>query len=134
MQNWQLWAAAAAVFAALPALLIKLGVQGVDAGMATLFPTLAVAIVLALVLLASGRLDWKVLRQLPALSMAAPAAVCSGRSCSCRRRRNDGRSRSQHCPTSWCWLLPCSWLRRRRLRRAARLAMGITTSPAASGA
>ncbi len=59
MQNWQLWAAAAAVFAALTAFLIKLGVQGVDAGMATLFRALAVAIVLALVLLASGRLDWQ---------------------------------------------------------------------------
>ena len=73
MQNWQLWAAAAAVFAALTALLIKVGVQGVDAGMATLFRALAVAVVLALVLLASGRLDWQGLRQLPAPSLAALA-------------------------------------------------------------
>jgi len=75
VQNWQLWAAAAAVFAALPALLIKLGVQAGDAGMATLFRALAVAIVPALVLLASGRLDWPELRQLPALSMGALAGV-----------------------------------------------------------
>lgn len=73
MQNWQLWAAAAAVFAALTALLIKVGVQGVDAGMATLFRALAVAVVLALVLVASGRLDWQELRQLPAPSLAALA-------------------------------------------------------------
>jgi transporter family protein len=73
VQNWQLWAAAAAVFAALTALLIKVGVQGVDAGMATLFRALAVAVVLALVLLASGRLDWQGLRQLPAPSLAALA-------------------------------------------------------------
>ena len=64
-----------------------------DAGLATLFPTLAVAIVLTLVLLASGRLDWKVLRQLLALSMVTPAAVCIGSSCSSRRRRKEGRSR-----------------------------------------
>ena len=56
MQNWQLWAAAAALSAAVTALLIKVGVQGVDAGMATLFRALAVALVLALRLLASGRL------------------------------------------------------------------------------
>ena len=73
MQNWQLWAAAAAVFAAVTALLIKVGVQGVDAGMATLFRALAVAVVLALVLLASGRLDWQGLMQLPAPSLAALA-------------------------------------------------------------
>ena len=73
MQNWQLWAVAAAISAAVTALLVKVGVQGVDAGMATLFRTLAVAIVLALVLLVSGRLDWQELRQLPALSLGALA-------------------------------------------------------------
>ena len=73
VQNWQLWAVAAALSAAVTALLIKVGVQGVDAGMATLFRTLAVAIVLALVLLVSGRLDWQELRHLPALSLGALA-------------------------------------------------------------
>ena len=73
VQNWQLWAVAAALSAAVTALLVKVGVQGVDAGMATLFRTLAVAIVLALVLLVSGRLDWQELRQLPALSLGALA-------------------------------------------------------------
>ncbi len=88
MQNWQLWAAAAAVFAALTALLIKLGVQGVDAGLATLFRALAVAIVLALVLLASGRLDWQELRQLPAPSLGALAlsALATGASWFCYNR------------------------------------------------
>ena len=73
MQNWQLWAVAAALSAAVTALLIKVGVQGVDAGMATLFRTLAVAIVLALVLLVSGRLDWQEIRHLPALILGALA-------------------------------------------------------------
>ena len=88
MQNWQLWAAAAAVFAAITALLIKLGVQGVDAGMATLFRALAVAIVLALVLLASGRLDWQELTQLPAPSLAALvlSALATGVSWFCYNR------------------------------------------------
>ncbi len=88
MQNWQLWAAAAAVFAALTALLIKLGVQGVDAGMATLFRALAVAIVLALVLLASGRLDWQELTQLPATSLAVLvlSALVTGVSWFCYNR------------------------------------------------
>ena len=85
MQNWQLWASAAAFFAALTALLIKVGVQGVDAGMATLFRTLAVAIVLALVLLATGRLDWQELRQLPLPSLGALAlsGVATGLSWFC---------------------------------------------------
>ena len=88
MQNWQLWASAAAFFAALTALLIKVGVQGVDAGMATLFRTLSVAIVLALVLLASGRLDWKELRQLPLPGLAALAlsGVATGLSWFCYSR------------------------------------------------
>jgi transporter family protein len=88
VQNWQLWAAAAAVFAALTALLIKVGVQGVDAGMATLFRALAVAVVLALVLVASGRLDWQELRQLPAPSLGALAlsALATGASWFCYNR------------------------------------------------
>lgn len=35
VQTWQLWAASAALSAALTALLIKVGVQGIDAGLAT---------------------------------------------------------------------------------------------------
>jgi transporter family protein len=71
--TWQLWAAAAALFAALTALLIKVGVQGVDAAMATLFRTLAVVIVLGLALLVSGRLQWQELQHLPTLSIGALA-------------------------------------------------------------
>lgn len=88
MQNWQLWAVAAALSAAITALLIKVGVQGVDAGMATLFRALAVAIVLALVLLASGRLDWQELTQLPATSLAVLvlSALATGVSWFCYNR------------------------------------------------
>jgi len=88
VQIWQLWASAAAFFAALTALLIKVGVQGVDAGMATLFRTLAVATVLALLLLATGRLNWQELRQLAPLSLAALAlsGVATGLSWFCYTR------------------------------------------------
>jgi transporter family protein len=88
VQNWQLWAVAAALSAAITALLIKVGVQGVDAGMATLFRALAVAIVLALVLLASGRLDWQELTQLPATSLAVLvlSALATGVSWFCYNR------------------------------------------------
>jgi hypothetical protein len=48
VQSWQLWAAAAALFAAITALLTKIGVQTIDAGLATLVRTLVVAIALAL--------------------------------------------------------------------------------------
>ena len=88
MQTWQLWAAAAAVSAAVTALLIKVGVQGVDAGMATLFRSLAVAIVLTLLLLAGGRLDWPALQQLPAVSLVALAlsGLATGLSWFCYNR------------------------------------------------
>jgi len=88
VQNWQLWAVAAALSAAITALLVKVGVQGVDAGMATLFRALAVAIVLALVLLASGRLDWQELTQLPATSLAVLvlSALATGVSWFCYNR------------------------------------------------
>lgn len=56
MQSWQLWAAAAALFAAITALLTKLGVQSIDAGLATLVRTLVVAIALTLVLAGRGQL------------------------------------------------------------------------------
>ncbi len=86
--TWQLWAAAAALFAALTALLIKVGVQGVDAAMATLFRTLAVTIVLGLVLLVSGRLQWQELQHLPALSIGALAlsGLATGGSWFCYHR------------------------------------------------
>jgi transporter family protein len=71
VQTWQLWAAAAAFSAALTAVLIKVAVQGIDAGLAALFRTVTVAMVLALLLLASGQLAWQGLRDLAPLSLGA---------------------------------------------------------------
>ena len=76
MQTWQLWAAAAALFAAFTALLTKVGVQGIDAGVATLVRTLVVAIALSAALLSQGPLSWMQLRHLPGPSLAA--LLCSG--------------------------------------------------------
>lgn len=58
----QLWAAAVS---------INVGLHGVDAGLATLFRTLAVAGLLGQGLLASCRLQWRELPQLPAISLGA---------------------------------------------------------------
>ena len=74
MQSWQLWAAAAALFAAITALLTKLGVQGIDAGLATLVRTL-VGDALAWCLRAVGITEARVERCL------------GGASCGCDGRR-----------------------------------------------
>ena len=71
VQTWQLWASAAACFAAFTALLTKLGVQGIDAGLATLVRTLVVAIAITVALLSQGELRWWQLGQLPSQSLIA---------------------------------------------------------------
>jgi len=71
VQTWQLWATAEAFSAALTAVLINVGVQGIDAGLTTLFRTVTVAVVLALLLLASGQLALQGLRDLSPLSLGA---------------------------------------------------------------
>ncbi|MFM8936386.1 MAG: EamA family transporter [Vulcanococcus sp.] len=71
MGIWQLWAAGAALFAAITAVLAKLGLQGIDANLATLLRTLVVAGALSLLLLASGQLSWPQLQTLPRASLSA---------------------------------------------------------------
>ena len=71
MGIWQLWAGAAALFAALTAVLAKLGVQGIDANLATLLRTLVVAAALTVLLAATGQLPWNQLQNLPAASLTA---------------------------------------------------------------
>jgi len=71
MGIWQLWAAGAALFAAITTVLAKLGLQGIDANLATLLRTLVVAGALSLLLLASGQLSWPQLQTLPRASLSA---------------------------------------------------------------
>ncbi|MFM8259688.1 MAG: EamA family transporter [Vulcanococcus sp.] len=71
MGIWQLWAAGAALFAAITAVLAKLGLQGIDANLATLLRTLVVAGALSLLLLGSGQLSWPQLQTLPRASLSA---------------------------------------------------------------
>ncbi|MEN9494993.1 MAG: hypothetical protein RLZZ516_390 [Cyanobacteriota bacterium] len=71
MAMWQLWAGAAALLAAITAILAKLGVQGIDANLATLLRTLVVTIALTLLLLANGELQWLQLKSLPRPSLIA---------------------------------------------------------------
>lgn len=71
MGVWQLWAVGAALFAAITAVLAKLGLEGIDANLATLLRTLVVAIALALLLAGTGQLSWPQLQTLPRNSLAA---------------------------------------------------------------
>jgi transporter family protein len=64
---WSVWALLSAVFAALTAVLAKLGVQGVSADYATLVRTLVIVTVLALLVPLSGQ--WVDPRTLPARSL-----------------------------------------------------------------
>ena len=52
--GWQGWALLSAVFAALTAILAKVGVEGVDPDVATFVRTLVIAVVLATLLLVTG--------------------------------------------------------------------------------
>ncbi len=54
--SWAVWALFSAGFAALTAIFAKVGVEGVDSDLATLARTLVVAVALALLLAATGRL------------------------------------------------------------------------------
>jgi transporter family protein len=71
MNHWQWWAGGAAVFAALTSVFAKLGLQGIDANLATFLRTLVVALALALLLLATGQLQWSQLQGLPKPSLLA---------------------------------------------------------------
>lgn len=69
--SWQLWAGLAALFAALTAVLAKLGITGIDSNLATLLRTAVVLVALALLLLATGQLQWTRLMDLPKASLVA---------------------------------------------------------------
>lgn len=53
---WLVWALLSAIFAALTAIFAKVGVDGVDPDVATLFRTIVIAVVLAALLLTTGKL------------------------------------------------------------------------------
>ncbi len=54
MANWVLWALASAVFAALTAILGKIGVESVDSDLATLIRTAVVIVLLAFIVVGTG--------------------------------------------------------------------------------
>ncbi|MFN9973102.1 MAG: EamA family transporter, partial [Phycisphaerae bacterium] len=56
-QPWFLWALGSAGFAALTAILAKIGVEGVNSDLATFIRTIFVAVLLGLLLLATGKLQ-----------------------------------------------------------------------------
>lgn len=55
MQPWLFWALLSAIFAALTAIFAKLGVEGINSDLAMFFRTIVVALVLGLLLLATGK-------------------------------------------------------------------------------
>src|ERR1700741_4020602 len=55
--SWQLWAVLSAVFAALTAIFAKVGVEDINADLATLLRTVIVLVTLALILFATGKLS-----------------------------------------------------------------------------
>ena len=71
MVGWQLWAAGAAVLAALTAVLAKFGVEGIDSNLATLLRTVVVALTGLLVI--NGQLRWHQLVLLPLACLVALA-------------------------------------------------------------
>jgi transporter family protein len=54
--SWQIWAVLSAVFAALTAIFAKVGVEDINADLATLIRTVIVLVTLALILFATGKL------------------------------------------------------------------------------
>jgi transporter family protein len=72
MLGWQLWAAGAAVLAALTAVLAKIGVGGIDSNLATLLRTVVVVALTGLLAM-NGQLRWQQLVVLPRSSLAALA-------------------------------------------------------------
>lgn len=55
---WLVWALLSAVFAALTAIFAKVGVEGINSDLATLFRTIVIGIVLAGLLAATGKLQF----------------------------------------------------------------------------
>ena len=53
--NWQFWALLSAIFAAMTAILAKLGVAGINSDLATFIRTIVVAVALGMLLLVTGQ-------------------------------------------------------------------------------
>jgi len=82
-QGWFFWAALSACFAALTAILAKIGIQGVDADFATLIRTLFIVVVLAAFVAGTGK--WSDPRALPGktLTFLGLSALATGASWVC---------------------------------------------------
>ena len=82
-QGWFFWAALSACFAALTAILAKIGIQGVDADFATLIRTLFIVVVLAGFVWSTGK--WSDPRALPGRTLVflALSALATGASWVC---------------------------------------------------
>jgi transporter family protein len=83
MNNWLVWALLSAVFAALTAVLAKVGVADVNPNLATAIRTSVILVITwALALATSGRADWSALTQRAWVFLAA-SGVMTGLSWLC---------------------------------------------------
>lgn len=82
-ESWMLWALLSAIFAAVTAILAKIGVQGIDPDLATLVRTVVIAVLLSLFVLSTGK--WSNPFQLPgrSLSFLLLSALATGASWVC---------------------------------------------------
>lgn len=69
--SWQVWAGLASAFAALTAVLAKLGVAGIPPDLATLLRTLVVLLALTALMAGTGQLRWGQLGTVPRASLIA---------------------------------------------------------------
>lgn len=83
VSSWQFWALLSAIFAALTAILAKVGVAGVDPDLATFVRTLVVAGALALLLAATGKLSGGESISRRAMTFLALSGLATGASWLC---------------------------------------------------
>lgn len=81
--SWLIWALGSAVFAALTAIFAKIGIEGIDSDLATLFRTVVIIAVLAVFVVATGK--WRSPADFGAktLSFLALSALATGASWVC---------------------------------------------------
>lgn len=84
--SWFLWALGSAVFAAFTAILAKIGLDGIDSDLATLFRTFVIVAVLGAFVAATGK--WQDPRAIPprALTFLTLSALATGASWVCYYR------------------------------------------------
>ena len=99
--GWQGWALLSAVFAALTAVLAKVGVEGVDPDVATFIRTLVIVAILGALLLVTGQKIGAVPAR--AYLFLTLSGLATGASWLCYFRALSLGDAAQVAPLEWCW-------------------------------